>query len=216
MLPAAGALASVADVVTYDARGTFARKPLPAHQQQIVHHVADLGHVIDATCGGRAFLAGISMGAAVAVAMACQSPGRVTGVALIAPGFDPNGKLAPGARSYIDRTAALVRQGGFDAIPFDPSATSWRRRFAPEGLLALWEGFPESVEPFPQEGVTAPAVVIGWPDDALHPIQIAGAWADHLNVPLVNLPSPDESSIRRAGHATARFVREVCSQCCHS
>lgn len=211
MLPAAEEIVSVADVVTYDARGTFARTPLPADRQRMVHHMADLAHVIDATCGGRSFVAGVSMGAAVALALAAQSPARVMGVALVAPGFDPEGRLAPGGRRYIDYTARLVRKSGFDAIPLDPSTAAWRRRFAPEGLLALWDGFPDSVEPAPAGRVSASALVIGWPGDLLHPLEIARAWADHLHAPLVELPPPDESSIRRAGQATAQFIREVCS-----
>lgn len=211
MQPAASEVAGSARPVTYDARGTCARGALRPDQQALPHHVADAKHVIDATCGSRAVVAGVSMGAAVSLALAVAHPGAVRAIAVIAPGFDPRGSLAPATAGYVRAVAERVRAGGFEAVADDPAATEWAQRFSPEGLLAVWDGFPPSVQPFARGVVTAPAIVIGWPEDGLHPIGIARDWADELQAPFQELPPPDDVTLTRVGRAVAAFVREVCS-----
>jgi pimeloyl-ACP methyl ester carboxylesterase len=198
-------------VVTYDARGTCARRALLPKEQTLPHHVADAQQVVAATSGGRAVVAGVSMGAAVSIALAMAHPDAVAGIAVIAPGFNPAGQLAPTTAAYIRATAGLVRDGGFDAVAGDPAAAGWARRFSPAGLLAVWDGFPPSVEPVAAGAVAAPVIVIGWPEDGLHPIGIARDWADHLGAPLEELPPPDDATLTHAGGLVAAFVREVCS-----
>ncbi len=100
-------------VIAYDARGHG--DSAPAADRTAYRYgelVADAAAVLDATGTARAVLAGVSMGAHTALALALADPERVAGVVAITRGHDPETFADPARLAHWDALARGLREGG--------------------------------------------------------------------------------------------------------
>lgn len=118
-------------VISYDARGHGRSSPAPepqAYGYELLTH--DLTAVLDALGLERAVLAGASMGAHTALALALASPERVAGLVLITPSFDPGDPREQGELVRWDALARGLREGGVEgfvaAYDLDEVPEAWR------------------------------------------------------------------------------------------
>lgn len=125
------ALAGVARVVSYDARGSGrSSKPLDPAAYTVHELLADALAVLDAAGADRtpAVLVGNSFGGALAYLLAALHPDRVAGIVLVAPTVNITGDadapfVAAGLRFEVDR-------GGPDHSWGRYNRHAWRRDFA--------------------------------------------------------------------------------------
>lgn len=174
----AGVAARLGDAATPDLRG-----PSLASMVEEVRGLVGPGDVVG----------GVSMGAAVAHAVAVTlGAGGCRALVLIAPAMSELG-LLPAAREYIDWLAAVVSERGFEGLREggEPMADEWAARYPAEELVARWRGFPGD-GPLPHfADVPVPALVLAWADDDLHPLDFARDVARRLpDAELVEVPAP--------------------------
>ncbi len=104
-------------VIAYDARGHGGSSPAPDPAAYTYGDLeVDLGAVLDAFAVERAVLAGVSMGAHTALRMALQASGRVGGLVVITPGYDPATQDDPGRLARWDALADGLEQGGVEGF----------------------------------------------------------------------------------------------------
>jgi 3-oxoadipate enol-lactonase len=185
-------------VLAYDARGHGRSQPAPDRAYGYEHLAADALAVLDAAGVGRAVLAGASMGAHTAVRVALEHPGRVTGLVLITPAFEPGSPRNDRAAARYDALAAGLRHGGVEgflaAYDLDAVPAAWRdtvakvlrqRMSAHEHPLAVADALevvPRS-QPFERlellGGLSTPTLVVGSRDEAdpEHPLAVAERYA---------------------------------------
>ena len=216
-------------VVLYDARG-HGRSSAPLDgDYSYGAQAADLARVLEAFALEHVILAGVSMGAHAALRFALEQPGRVAGLVLLTPAFDPNNS----GEARLARWDALshgLRQGGIDgflaAYDFsrlppgrrDTVAKMIRQRLrlhrdlaaVADALAAVPRSRP--FESFAQLGaIHMPALVIASRDehDPEHPLAIAEQYTGAL--PDAELLVEDEGSPPlawqggRLSRAIARF-----------
>lgn len=157
----------------------------------------------------RAVLVGVSMGAAVALAFALahRDEGDVAALVLVGPAVGPEG-LHEQAAQYVRAQAAVLEASGFAGLR-DLARRSapahdlvWQlevidgleRRFGdPPALLSLWRGFPGATV-FDRwealDDLDLPTTVVCWPEDGLHPVELARTTAAHLGAELVIIDRP--------------------------
>jgi pimeloyl-ACP methyl ester carboxylesterase len=189
-------------VIAYDARGHGRSSPAPAPADYGYDHLArDLEAVLDELSLERAVLAGASMGAHTATRLALAHPGRVAGLALITPAFDPSAPSDPAALARWDALAEGLRGGGVEGFveAYDLGAVpgEWRdtvekvlrqRLAAHEHPLAVadaLEAVPRSrpFESFAELGsIAAPTIVVASRDaaDPEHPLAISERFAEAI------------------------------------
>lgn len=218
-------------LISYDARGHGASEPAPAGEGYTYPDlVRDLAAVIDARLsGGRAVVAGHSMGAHTAAAYALEHPERVAGLVLIGPavrGEGPGGE----ASEHWDRLAAGLERGGTDGFvaAYEPYVDpAWREtvvRFTrarmelhehPEAVARALREVPRSA-PFAGLGqpqrLEVPALVVASHDEADpgHPYAIAEAWAEQM--PRATLISEERGASPLAWQG-GRLSREIVAFC---
>ncbi|MDQ1437166.1 MAG: non-heme chloroperoxidase [Acidimicrobiaceae bacterium] len=179
------------EVVTPDLMGLS----LAAMVDEVRPHVTD-----------GAVVGGVSMGAAVSLAYAVQPDARCSALVQIGPAFDGSSRAPEGARGYLDWLADTLEAGGFDALRAagEPMADFWAARFPPEHLLALWRDLSVGMPVPDPADVRVPALVIAWPDDGLHPMEVARSLAARLpDAELVEVPFPADLQLPAAPIATA-------------
>jgi pimeloyl-ACP methyl ester carboxylesterase len=221
-------------VVSYDARGHGRSSPAPepdAYGYELL--AGDLVAVLDELELERAVLAGASMGAHTALALALARPERVAGLVLITPSFDPEN---PRARAELERWDALargLREGGVDgfveAYELDGVPEAWRetvervlrqRLAAHEHPLAVadaLEAVPRSrpFERFDQLGaVYVPTIVVASRDEADpgHPMAVAERYAAEVPGAQLVVEEPAEparSPLAWQGGQLSRVIAEL-------
>jgi pimeloyl-ACP methyl ester carboxylesterase len=119
------------DVLAYDARGHGASDPAPSPEAyEYADLAADLVAVLDEAGMERAVLAGASMGAHTAVRVALEQPGRVAGLVIVTPAYDP--ESWPGDLARWDALSDGLRTGGVEGFvaayddPDRPTPEKWR------------------------------------------------------------------------------------------
>jgi pimeloyl-ACP methyl ester carboxylesterase len=173
-------------VVAYDARGHGRSTPAPERTAYGYEHLlADLQAVLDALGLERVILAGASMGAHTAIALALADPARVQALCLITPSYYPRRLGGADAFAGWDALAEGLRHGGVEgfARAYDLAGVPapWRetvekvlrqRLAAHEYPLAVADALevvPRS-RPFASmselEGIRAPTVVLASRDEA--------------------------------------------------
>jgi pimeloyl-ACP methyl ester carboxylesterase len=185
-------------VIAYDARG-HGRSGVPADGSYAYTALReDLLAVLDACAVPRAVLAGASMGAHTALALALAHPERVAGLVLITPGYDPDRGFAPDSLARWDALAAgLERDGieGFvaanDVASLPPAwrqstETVLRQRMAAhehlDAVAAALRAVPRS-QPFARlddlARISVPALVVASRDepDPTHPLALGERYA---------------------------------------
>ncbi|HEX3509946.1 MAG TPA: alpha/beta hydrolase [Solirubrobacteraceae bacterium] len=186
-------------VISYDARGHGRSDAAPARAYGYEHLAADLLAVLDAAGVERAVLAGASMGAQTALAIALSHPERVAGLVLVTPAFDPSDAGSPAELARWDALADGLRTGGVDgfvaAYDLDAVPEAWRgtvekvlrqrldAHLHPEAVADALEVVPRSrpFESLSQLGVIdVPALVVASRDEADpgHPLRVGQTYAE--------------------------------------
>lgn len=166
---------------------------------QVHNFVDDAVAVLDGLGWDRVAVGGQSMGAAVAMRLALDHPDRVERLIITAPAFGavPNpgaqrlGNMADSIEQSVDvdeMIAAMRQRMQDDGMPVEASAVveSFREHHLPSLAAAIrqihiWAPFPDLAE---LGEIDVPAVVLGWPDDPLHPWLLAEQTAELLGAPL--------------------------------
>jgi pimeloyl-ACP methyl ester carboxylesterase len=221
-------------VIAYDARGHGRSTPAPdpaSYGYELL--AADLEAVLDALALPRAILAGASMGAHTALRLALARPGRVAGLVLITPSFDPSSPRGEESLASWDALAHGLREGGVegfvDAYDLDAVPQAWRetvekvlrqRLSAHEHPLAVadaLEAVPRS-RPFEtlQElrAIAVPSVVVASRDEADpgHPLAVGERYAQAIPGArlIVEEPGPPaRSPIAWQGGRLSRVIAEL-------
>jgi pimeloyl-ACP methyl ester carboxylesterase len=221
-------------VISYDARGHGRSSPAPersAYGYELL--AADLVAVLDELQLERAVLAGASMGAHTALALALSAPDRVAGLVLITPSFDPAAPRDEESLAGWDALARGLRDGGvegfvraydFGKVPDAMRATIetvLRQRLgAHEHPLAVADAL-EAVSrshPFEQieelSALGAPTVVVGSRDEADpgHPLAVAELYAKAIpgaQLVVEDAGPPLRSPIAWQGGQLSRVIAEL-------
>lgn len=232
VLPASGAR-----VVSYDARGHGQSSPAPrADGYGYGDLVEDLLAVLDALALTRPVIAGASMGASTALALALSHPDRVAGVVAITPSYDPDEATLAAQRESFSELAAALRAGGIagylEAYGRRFVTGPWRepvlgelesrmqRHDSPAAVADALDQVAVS-RPFADldglDAVGVPTLVIASRDepDPMHPLALAERYARAL--PRAELNVEDEGQVPvawqggRLSRILARFVSQVVS-----
>jgi 3-oxoadipate enol-lactonase len=223
-------------VIAYDARGHGRSGAAPNRAYGYEHLVSDLRAVLDAAGVERAVLAGASMGAHTAVALALQSPDRVAGLAIITPSYDPSAARLPGELRRWDALAEGLRSGGVEGFvrAYDlasvPEAwratveTVLRQRIAahehPEAVAQALEVVPRS-KPFENmrelAAIGVPTVVVASRDEADpgHPLQTGRLYAasiDGAKLVVEDAGPPPRSPVAWQGGQLSGVIAELAAQ----
>ncbi len=217
------------DVVAYDARGHGDSSPAPARSAyEYADLVADLEAVMDQAGLESAVLAGVSMGAATALAFTLEHPERVRALVQITPAHFGMAQRNPQELARWDALAdGLEREGveGFMRAYGVPKVeerfrglvlTAIRQRIErhrhPEAVAdalrvvprsTAWEGGLEELE-----HVTVPTLVVGSRDDLdpEHALSIAEAYADRIPNAELAVEEPGSSPLAWRGAQLSRAV----------
>lgn len=219
-----------ARLLSYDARGHGRSDAAPQGAYDYVRLADDAAEIIASRLGeGRPVLAGHSMGAHTAAALALRDPSRYGALVLICPAVmgEPPGE---DSLAYWDRLAGGLESGGVEGFVgaydegLDPD---WRETLLritrqrlgshshPEGVARALREIPRSI-PFDGLGALGaldlPALVIASHDDSDpgHPYEIGAAWAETL--PRAELVSEDEgeSPLAWRGGLLSREIERFC------
>lgn len=218
-------------VLAYDARGHGASAPGAAYDYGAL--VADLERVLDRAGIERAVLAGASMGAHTALALALAQPERVSGLVVITPAHEPDGFDDPERLARWDALAQGLRSGGVEGFvraygePDVPPA--WRatvlkvirQRLSqhehPEAVADALEQVPRSA-PFARvedlAAITAPTVVVADGDEADpgHPFAVGEAYAATIRGARLVTEAEGESPLAWQGSRLSQVIAEVAAQ----
>jgi len=217
-------------VLAYDARGHGASAPAADGDYGYPRLAADLGAALDAAGFQRAVLAGASMGAHTALRFALDEPGRVAGLVLITPSFDPAAARSAAELERWDALAQGLREGGvegflaaydLDAVAAPQRATVetvLRQRLSahehPDAVADALEAVPRSA-PFehPDElrGVRVPTLVVASRDepDPGHPLAVAERWAGWIPGARMVVEDPGASPIAWQGGRLSRLIADI-------
>jgi pimeloyl-ACP methyl ester carboxylesterase len=212
-------------VAGYDARGHGASSPAGGPEAYTYAElVEDAVAVMDAAGIGRAAVAGQSMGAATAVALALARPERVGALVLVTPAHlgRPSADLA-----RWDRLAAGLESGGpegflaamgpltLDERWRDPVRTVILQRIArhehPEAVAAALRGIPRSAAFDGLEalsGIAVPTLVVGSRDgaDPDHPLEVAEEYARRIPGARLLVEDEGESPLAWRGGALSKTI----------
>jgi pimeloyl-ACP methyl ester carboxylesterase len=213
-------------IVIYDQRGHGDSTPVTDPALYDLERMAgDMTAVMDALGIEQAVVGGESMGAATALRFARRRPERVRALLFTAPAFsDTPNPAADGVSEMGDEITRL----GIDGF-LRNSAERLRQQGAPPGVIATIAEMHRSHDPASLAtacrtcirwltddiaaagALTAPACVIGWPNDPLHPFALAQRLAATLpNARLETLPSVSAlfAEPGEVGRIYGRFLAE--------
>ena len=217
-------------VIAYDARGHGASGPAPdpdAYDYDDL--VDDLRNVLDDRGIERTVLAGASMGAHTAARLALDEPGRVAGLVLATPAFDPEEDREAGLRRW-DALSEGLRSGGVEGFveaygdPGVPEA--WketvekvlRQRLGahehPEAVADALRAVPRS-RPFGAwdelAAVEARTIVVASRDEADpgHPYAVGERWAELIPEAELRSEEPGSSPLAWQGGQLSKVISEL-------
>lgn len=215
-------------VLAYDARGHGGSAPGAAYGYDAL--VADLLRVLDGAGIERAVLAGASMGAHTALALALAHPERVAGLVVITPAHEPDHVDDPERLARWDALARGLRSGGIEGFvaaygePEVPPAFREtvlkviRQRLSqhehPDAVADALEQVPRSA-PFGRVEdlavIAAPTVVVADGDEADpgHPFAVGEAYAAVIPGARLVTEAPGESPLAWQGSRLSRVIAEV-------
>lgn len=218
-------------VIAYDARGHGASAPASdAGAYTYADLAADLLRVLGEHGIDRAVLAGASMGAHTALKVALEHPGRVAGLVVVTPAYDPAVHADAAALARWDALSDGLRDGGVDGFlaaygepAGDPARretlrTVLRQRLGahehPGAVADALRAVPRS-RPFASvddlAAITVPTVVVADRDDADpgHPLAVGEAYADTIPGATLLVEEPGASPIAWQGGRLSAVIAEV-------
>jgi pimeloyl-ACP methyl ester carboxylesterase len=221
-------------VVSYDARGHGESDPAPADAGYGYPQLReDLGAVIASEAGGgRAVVAGHSMGAHTAVSLALADPERLAGLVVIGPSFE--GTIGADSLRYWDGLASALEQDGIDGFVayidrFQGIDRRWRDsvlRFTRErmerhrhlgAVVAALRQVPRS-RPFGTiaelEALAVPTLVVASHDEADpgHPYSVAQAYAERIPTARLISEAEGQSPLAWQGGRLSREIEAFCAE----
>ena len=221
-------------VIAYDARGHGASAPAPDPEAYRYEDLAtDLLRVLDERGIDRAVLAGASMGAHTALKVALEHPGRVGGLVVITPAYDPETYLDDASLARWDALSDGLRAGGvegFVAAYGEPSAepawretllTVLRQRIAahehPGAVADALRAVPRS-QPFGRiedlAAIAVPTVVVADRDepDPGHPLAVGEAYAAAIPGARLLVEDPGSSPLAWQGGRLSRVIADLAAE----
>jgi pimeloyl-ACP methyl ester carboxylesterase len=222
-------------VISYDARGHGRSSPAGSPEAYSYQDLtADLVAVLDALSVPRAVIAGASMGAHTLLHVALEHPGRVAGVVVITPGYDPATNEDAARLSRWQALSDALRAEGIDGFvaAYDMEAVpeSYRdtvekvirqRMAAHEHLDAVADALrvvPAS-RPFASleelgglKGVPSAVVASADGPDPEHPQALGEAYAAAIPGARLVLDQPGHSPIAWQGSQLSAVIASVASQ----
>jgi pimeloyl-ACP methyl ester carboxylesterase len=222
-------------VIAYDARGHGRSSPSPARSgYEYDELVSDVLAVMDSLGVGRAVLAGASMGAHTAVALALRAPERVAGMVVITPSYDGFEVGDDGARmSRWHALAEGLRSGGVEgfvaAYGRPRVGEQWqetvlkviRQRLSqhehPEAVADALDVVPAS-RPFDAVSslsrVAVPTAVVASNDEAdpEHPLAVGEAYAAAIPGSLLVTDEPGRSPVAWQGSQLSKVIADVAAR----
>lgn len=223
-------------VIAYDARGHGGSDPGAGDARTAYGYpklVGDLVAVLDRLGIAQALLAGASMGAHTALALALTHPERVGGLVVITPAYEPARHDDPERLKRWDALAGGMRRAGVEGflaaygrpqVPAEWQETVIkviRQRLAlhehPEAVADALEGVPRSrpfgaVKELSQIG--APTAIIASSDvaDPGHPQAVGEAYAAAIPGARLVLDEPGRSPVAWQGSQVSRVISEIAAQ----
>lgn len=221
-------------VIAYDARGHGRSSPAPGPGAYQYSDLADdLEAVLDGFGIERAVLAGASMGAHTALALALRLPERVGGLVVITPAYEPGEADDPERLARWDALAAGLREGGIDGFLQaygEPAADPrWhdtvekviRQRLAlhehPEAVADALEVVPRS-RPFATveelAAIMVPTTIVASNDaaDPGHPQAVGERYASVIPGARLVTDPPGSSPVAWQGSQLSRLIAEVSAE----
>jgi pimeloyl-ACP methyl ester carboxylesterase len=219
-------------VIAPDARGHGRSDPAPDPGAYGYEELAaDVLRLLDERALQRAVLAGASMGAHTALRLALEHPGRVAGLVVITPAYDP--ATHPEGLARWDALSDGLRSGGvegFVAAYGDPKVPEpWketvvkvlRQRLAahdhPGAVADALRAVPRS-RPFAGldalGAIAAPAVVVADRDDADpgHPLRVGEAYAAAIPGARLVVEEEGRSPIAWQGGQLSKLIAGVAAR----
>ena len=214
-------------VVAYDARGHGESCAAPDGRYDYAALRADLAAVLDDRGIGHAVLAGSSMGAATAMALALEQPDRVTALIQVTPAYDGGPRTTAEALDGWDARADALDAGDVDRFVGLTGADGLPARFRDAARLAVRQrierhrdlsAVAEALRQVPRSAawhgldrlqeVRVPALVVGSRDEAdpEHPLALAEEYARRL--PRARLVVENEGDVPLAWQG-ARLSRAI-------
>jgi pimeloyl-ACP methyl ester carboxylesterase len=184
---------------------------------------ADIVEVLDALSWDDASVAGGSLGAATTIAVALGYPERVRRIGVFAPAFaaGPNGanEVARGLFQAIQSMGLLGVLDVLEALPepmtaatLDEARANWSRQ-DDAAIRACVTALEDAVlldDLADLDRVDIPALVVGHRGDALHPWEIAEAYAENLpHARLVGFDSPTDVTDEKMGALLIEFFSHL-------
>jgi pimeloyl-ACP methyl ester carboxylesterase len=217
-------------VIAYDARGHGRSEPGDGYGYDAL--AADLGALLDDRGIECAVLAGASMGAHTAVRIAVDAPGRVAGLVIVTPAFDPDAPPDDGLERW-DALSEGLRSGGVEGFVEaygDPQVPEqWRETVGkvlrqrlsahehPEAVADALRAVPRS-RPFASwadiEAIEAPAVVVASRDEADpgHPFAVGEAYAERIPGARLLAEEPGSSPLAWQGGRLSKVIAELAAR----
>lgn len=215
-------------VVLYDARGHGSSAPSQTRDYSYPSLAGDLLAVLDALELERITLVGASMGAHTAARFALEHPDRVTALAVITPGYDPERFETDLTR--WDALSNALRERGIDgfveAYDLGRMPPAWRetvrtviaQRLAlhedPQAVADALAAVPRS-RPFGPlselERIGVPALVVASRDEADpgHPLALAERYAAAIPNAELRVEEEGRSPIAWQGGQLSRLIAEL-------
>jgi pimeloyl-ACP methyl ester carboxylesterase len=221
-------------VIAYDARGHGRSSPAPDPGGYGYPSLGrDLQAVLDAFGVGKAVLAGGSMGAHTLLWLALNDPGRVGGLVVITPAYEPEATDDPARLARWDALAQGLRTGGVEGFleaygePSVPAAsreavlTVIRQRLAlhehPKAVADALSAVPRS-RPFGAleelGSISVPVTVVASSDelDPGHPQAVGEAYAAAIPGARLVLDEPGRSPIAWQGSQLSKVIAQLAAE----
>lgn len=224
------ALANRYHIIVYDQRGHNDSTPITNPSLYNPDRMAeDMRAVMDAFSIDKAIVQGESMGAATTLLFSLKYPHRVSALLLTGPAFSdvPNPEIPSlhmmaqeidqyGLQEYLRLSAKRMRENWgaseevIEAVRFMQSSHDEHSLVTALETVKDWVIFDDLSE---IAQLTMPVCIIGWPNDPLHPIELAYRMREYLpDVTLKTVPSVAHVFLNHGallGEIYARFLGEL-------